>query len=167
MDPSYAYCPHCANPLEPFSDGERLRRRCPACRWTHYQNPTAGVAVVLLENNQLLLGQRRDGGWCIPCGHVEWDETVEQAARREFHEETGLEVSLQGVIAVHSNFHDPDHQTVGIWYAGSRLRGSLHPGGDLLRTAFFPLDDLPELKFPTDSLVVEQLITDQTPPSPR
>lgn len=161
MVSNYRYCPHCANQLEPFSDGERLRLRCTTCGWTHYQNPTAGVAVVLLENNQLLLGERRDGGWCIPCGHVEWDETIEQAATRELNEETGLEVSLEGVIAVYSNFHDPDHQTVGIWYSGNRLGGSIHPGGDLLQVAFFPLDDLPELKFPTDRLVVERILTDQ------
>lgn len=163
MGSNYFFCPHCANLLEPFSDGERLRRRCTECGWIHYQNPTAGVAVVLLENDQLLLGERLDGGWCIPCGHVEWDETIELAAKREFSEETGLKVNLEGVIAVYSNFHDRDHQTVGIWYTGSRTGGILRPGGDLLQVAFFSLDDLPKLKFPTDRRVVEQIINEHKP----
>ena len=153
----FRYCPFCAHTLQPFSDGERLRFRCPACGWVHYANPTVGVAVVLLEGGNLLLGERLEGGWCIPCGHVEWDESIEQAALREFAEETGLQVTLEGVLAVHSNFHDPDHHTVGVWYRGRRLGGELYAGGDLRQAAFFPLDRLPELKFPTDRLVVERL----------
>lgn len=70
---------------------------------------------MLVEEGRLLLGERRDGGWCIPCGHVEWDETVEQAAIREFAEETGLRVALESVLAVRSNFYDPGQHTVGVW----------------------------------------------------
>ena len=153
----FRYCPYCATPLEPFHDGERERMRCPRCGWIHYRNPTAGVAVVLVERHRLLLGHRRDGGWCIPCGHVEWDESIEQAAVREFAEETGLIVSLESVLAVHSNFHDPHHHTVGIWYRGRRRGGTLRAGGDLLEVAFYPLDALPPLKFPTDARVVKTL----------
>ena len=154
---AYRYCPYCATPLEPFHDGERERLHCPHCGWVHYRNPTMGVAVVLLEAHRLLLGLRRDGGWCIPCGHVEWDESVEQAAVREFAEETGLTVALEGVLAVHSNFHDPAHHTVGVWYCGRRTGGHLQAGGDLVAVRFFPLDGLPPLKFPTDAQVVADL----------
>lgn len=153
----FIYCPHCTVELQPFSDGERLRSRCPNCGWVHYRNPTVGVAVVLLESGRLLLGERRDGGWCIPCGHVEWDESIEGAAVREFSEETGLKVALEGVLAVHSNFHNPEQHTVGVWYRGCRLGGELQAGGDLRKVMFFDLDELPSLKFPTDREVVLQL----------
>lgn len=154
----YRYCPYCATELQPFSQGERLRLHCPLCGWIYYRNPTVGVAVVLLEDGKLLLGKRRDGGWCIPCGHVEWDETIEQAAVREYLEETGLEVELAGVLAVQSNFHDPDHQTVGVWYWGNRRGGELRPGGDLLEVDFFLLEKLPKLKFPTDKNILTMLL---------
>jgi len=157
MARQFKYCPYCTQKLQPFSDGERLRLHCPNCNWVHYRNPTVGVAVVLLQEDQILLGERRDGGWCIPCGHVEWDETIQQAAIREFFEETGLQVALHGVFAVFSNFHDPDHQTVGVWFRGRCTGGSLEPGGDLVQVTFYPLDRLPELKFPTDRKVVTQL----------
>ena len=157
MSAPYLYCPYCADQLQPFSDGERLRSRCPNCGWVHYRNPTVGVAVVLLESGRLLLGERRDGGWCIPCGHVEWDEAIERAAVREFAEETGLQVELEGVIAVHSNFHNPHHHTVGVWYRGRRVGGELKAGGDLLQVAYFDMNKLPSLKFPTDREAVAQL----------
>jgi ADP-ribose pyrophosphatase YjhB (NUDIX family) len=113
--------------------------------------------VILLEEGRLLLGERRDGGWCIPCGHVEWDEDIKDAAIREFAEETGVQVILNGVYAVHSNFHKPDQHTVGVWFMGQRQGGILRVGGDLIKVGFYPLDGLPDLKFPTDQLVVAQL----------
>ena len=30
------------------------------------------------------------GKWCIPCGYLDWDETLEEAAEREILEETGI-----------------------------------------------------------------------------
>lgn len=157
MRGAFHYCPYCAQPLQPFRDEGRLRLHCMACGWVYYRNPTVGVAVVLLERGRLLLGERRDGGWCIPCGHVEWDETVERAAMREFAEETGLHVTLEGILAVCSNFHDPEQHTVGVWYLGSQQGGKMRAGGDLLQVAFFPLERLPDLKFSTDRDVIGRL----------
>lgn len=35
------------------------------------------------------------GKFCFPCGFLDWDETVPQAAVREIYEEAGLEVDLR------------------------------------------------------------------------
>ena len=108
----------------------------------------------------LWLGKRRSGGWCIPCGHVEWDEDIETAARREMLEETGLEVILKDVFTVNSNFHNPDQHTVGVWYLGEANDFSrATPGGDLVELKAFPLKNIPPLIFPTDIKVVDQIRT--------
>jgi len=115
----------------------------------------------VLKNNELLLAKRigsYEGMWCIPCGHVEYDEDVRVAAKREFKEETGLDVDIGSVFAVHSNFHNPKKQTVGIWFRGTYIGGKLEAGSDVSEVRFFPPDNLPEeMAFPTDLLVCKQL----------
>lgn len=159
--PAYRFCPTCSAPLAVAERGGRRRPACTACGFVLFRNPVVGVAVVVQRRGRVLLG-RRNGSyrdqWCIPCGYVEWDEDVRLAAEREFAEETGFRVRAGGVLAVHSNFHNPVQHTVGIWFRGRVIGGALQPGDDLSEARFFPLDALPEpLAFPTDRLVLEQL----------
>jgi len=72
-------------------------------------------------------------------------------------EETGLEVRLLGVCDVHSNFHDPDKQSVGIWFWGEPLGGGVKPGDDVDAANYFHLEELPPLAFPTDAQVLEDI----------
>jgi ADP-ribose pyrophosphatase YjhB (NUDIX family) len=157
-----SFCPECGQPLAFGLPGLR-HPVCPACGFVRYRNPAVGVAVVLRDaNGGVLLGRRARGDyaglWCIPCGYVEWDEDVRAAALREFREETGIEVDLGGIVAVHSNFHNAAQHTVGIWFEGLRPRGELAPlDGELDALAYADPAAPPPLAFPTDGLVLAQL----------
>lgn len=58
-----------------------------------------------------VIGRRNRGGridWCVPKGHPEGIETIEEAAIREVFEETGLEVQIvEQLGSIHYEFSTP------------------------------------------------------------
>jgi 8-oxo-dGTP diphosphatase len=164
MPQDFKFCPHCATVLDKRIIHSLERLVCSGCGFVFWQNPIVGVAVIILdEQNRLLLGRRSrgiyEGQWCIPCGYVESDEHVRDAAQREFLEETGLEVQVSEVYTVHSNFHNPKVPTVGIWFRGTIIGGELAASDDLDAVDYVSLasQENHPLAFPTDELVVAQL----------
>lgn len=77
-----------------------------------------------VDNNLYVLTEKRGKGcpdfvgyYCLPCGYVDWDETLEQAAIREVYEETGLkldETHKLNVIGIQSNPKDNKNQNITI-----------------------------------------------------
>ena len=68
-------------------------------------------ATIFDENRQkVLLTRRQDNGlWCLPGGHMEPGESVEECCVREVFEETGLQVRVKRLTGVYSN---PDQLVV-------------------------------------------------------
>jgi 8-oxo-dGTP diphosphatase len=62
------------------------------------EKPKVGVGVCIFKENQVLMGLRKNAHgaqtWAFPGGHLEFGETVQECARREVREETGLELGL-------------------------------------------------------------------------
>jgi ADP-ribose pyrophosphatase YjhB (NUDIX family) len=158
-DDAPRFCAKCGAALRPRNGDPHPE--CTACGRIAYRNPAVGVAVVILAGERILLGRRSRGPyagrWCIPCGYVDWNEDIRDAARRELREETALEVELGAVLAVHSNFHDRAKQTVGVWFRGRVIGGEARAGDDLDELGYFPLARPPELAFPTDAAVIAEL----------
>jgi ADP-ribose pyrophosphatase YjhB (NUDIX family) len=159
----FSFCPKCGGTLELRQLKGKERLVCRECRYVFYENPIVGVAVILqTSDRRILLGRRAKhatypGLWCIPCGYVEYDEDVRDAARREFLEETGLEVELGPVFTVLSNFHNPETHTVGIWFQAEIIGGCLQAGDDIDAVGWHDLDNPPPLAFPSDFTVLELL----------
>lgn len=66
-------------------------------RWT---TRVVAFAVVRDGGHWLMLRHRRHGRvhWEIPGGHVDAGESLEDAARREVLEETGVDVVVRGLL---------------------------------------------------------------------
>ena len=88
------------------------------------------------------------GKWAFPGGFLRMDETAEQGALRELHEETALKPSSIGQLGVFSDIdRDPRERVLTVaWYAlvkPSEVMG----GDDADEAAWFPVDDIPPLAF--------------------
>jgi len=66
------------------------------------------VYGVLIENGKILLSKQWDG-YDFPGGGVNVDETLEEALKREFIEETGLEVEVGKVLSCGTSFFNPKY----------------------------------------------------------
>jgi len=60
------------------------------------KRPAVGVAAIVIKSGKVLLGKRKgahgSGSWAFPGGHLEFNESIEDCAKREVFEETGLSV---------------------------------------------------------------------------
>ena len=158
----YRYCPRCGRELTSRTDGGLARATCGGCGFTRYRNPLPGVVVLVEDEGRLLLGRRgagsfRSGSWCLPGGFMEWSEDFLTAARREVREETGLEVTIESVLSVVSNFLAPSLHTLVVVLLGRRCRGEMKAGDDLVELAWYPLSGpYPELAFEADRHIIER-----------
>jgi NAD+ diphosphatase len=108
---AFKFCPSCATPLQLLAEqedgGPKTRLRCPACTWTHWNNPTPVLAAVIEladRDGQVLLA--RNAAWPgkffgLITGFMEAGETPQEGITREISEETSLTVDSLDLIGVH------------------------------------------------------------------
>lgn len=111
----------------------------------------AAVSVALVREDSVLLVRRRlppsQGWYAFPGGRVETDEALEDAARRELAEETGLTAGALApyrLYRVEGDSVDYDLQV----FAGAHAGGEPAAADDADEAMFFTLaelDDLPVL----------------------
>lgn len=91
-----------------------------------------------------------EGRWALPGGFVHLDETIDDAARRELEEETGVRtVYLEQLFTFGAIDRDPRERVVSVaYYALVQLSGHrVHAATDARATAWFAIADLPRLAF--------------------
>jgi len=111
MTQAFRFCPSCSTELQPTEaledGGLKIRLRCPACSWTHWNNPTPVLAAIIEcadQGGRVLLA--RNAAWsgrmfALITGFMEAAETPEEGITREVAEETSLEVLSLDLIGVY------------------------------------------------------------------
>lgn len=159
-------------PAPPGGHALRIDPRSSRTRHPHLpvvEETSAGGLVVRLDDGlhvAAVIARRNRAGrleWCLPKGHLEGEETPEQAAVREIAEETGIVgriVRRLGVIdywftgddrRVHKMVH---HYLLGA--VGGELTVEGDPDGEAEDVAWVPVVDLPDrLAYPNERRLAE------------
>ncbi|WP_313467084.1 NUDIX hydrolase [Carnobacterium sp.] len=109
--------------------------------------------IITNEKNEILLQLRTDKKlWGLPGGVVERGESVEQAAKREVTEETGLQVEVDSLLGIYSAYFDTypngdKAQTITTMFIFKTAKGELTVGdaAETLDLKFFSQDNLPQI----------------------
>ncbi len=130
-----------------------------------------GASVIVQDpEGRILLQLRSDNHcWSYAGGSVELDEVVEEAARRELLEETGLlaeTLELYGVFSGkegHYVYPNGDEvSNVDIVYVCKHYSGTLKcQEGEVDELRFFAPDEIPENIFPPIKCVLKQWVEQQ------
>lgn len=129
-----------------------------------FQRPDLTVDCVVFgldeEDLKIILIQRDvepfKGQWALPGGFVHVDESLEEAAKRELREETGVErVFLEQLYTFGDVRRDPRGRVVSVaYYALVNLRGhKIRAATDARNAAWFSVDDMPKLPFDHSRIV--------------
>lgn len=109
------------------------------------------VVLIVNQKNELLLQHRNDGGWGLPGGLMELGESLEDTARREVKEETGLDIGELRQLGV---FSGPDYffrvangdelYSVTAVFLSNDITGEIQVDeSESVEMQFFNLDSLP------------------------
>ena len=122
-----------------------------------YPHPAVTVDIVLFSIRReipsvLLIRRAREpfkGKWALPGGFVDIDEDLEQAARRELEEETGLrDIALEQFHTFGAVDRDPRERVISVAFLAV-LPEEAEPraGSDAADAGWFPLANLPDMAF--------------------
>jgi 8-oxo-dGTP pyrophosphatase MutT (NUDIX family) len=152
----------------PARDPERLapnRPRLPAVE----ERSAGGIVVDVHEGvaRIAVIARRNRAGrieWCLPKGHLENDETLQQAAAREVEEETGIEGRVLTELGTIDYWFATDQRRVHKFVhhylleaTGGHLTIENDPDHEAIDVAWLPLREAHEhLTFPNERRIARQ-----------
>lgn len=133
----------------------------------------AASAFVRDDTGRVLMIRRTDSGMhALPGGRHELGETMSETAIRETVEETGVEISVVGLIGIYSNpnhvveFDDGEvRQEFSICFRGTPICGAVRDSEESTEVRWVPLTELESLNIhPSIRLRIEHGLADRAEP---
>jgi ADP-ribose pyrophosphatase YjhB (NUDIX family) len=148
----WRFCPRCGGNLTPDVDCVR----CERCGARYWANAIPAVQGVLERDGRVLLARRaidpHKGEWDLPGGFLDETEAPLDGLRREFREETGLDVVPIEFLRIDVEPYDGRYVFSVSWLV--RATGEPRPADDVAELRWFARDELPPMAFPGQSRVL-------------
>ena len=119
------------------------------CHEQGYQTPKIDSRAAIFKHDKILLVQENDGLWSLPGGWVDVLETIASNTVKEVKEEAGLDVKPRFLIAIHAqhkrNYPPFVYRVLKAFVMCELLGGKFQSNSETLQSAYFALDELPEM----------------------
>lgn len=131
----FNYCPSCGHKGS-VKELDKTNYECEDCLWHFWNNSKAAVALVFIQDRQVLLAKRaiepRKGGYSLVGGFTNYAEGAYAAAIREAAEETSVRIKPEDLelIGTHDNGYIPGIHVVGILFLVHAWEGNFIPDDD-------------------------------------
>ena len=137
-----------------------MRDHCDSCSVTLYDNPVPATCIVAVDKNYRVLLVKRNiapkiGYWCLPGGFMETGETPEEAALREFSEETGLFGKIDMLLGVMTNSGTFYETILMTGFLVRSFSGTPEAGDDAGEVGWFDRDGLPQIAFDSHASFID------------
>lgn len=145
----FHFCPKCGS--SQFIQNDERSKKCSDCGFVYYFNVSASVAAIIVTDQKEMILCRRaydpyKGSLDLPGGFVDFDETVEDAVRREVREETGAEIDKPEYFCSFPNvypYSGLDVHTLDFFFVCSVTPDSVFiPKDDVDAIYFIPFDQV-------------------------
>ncbi|MBN1309295.1 MAG: NUDIX domain-containing protein [Chitinispirillaceae bacterium] len=146
----FVYCPRCGK--KAIEVHQKNAMRCTACGYVYFHNTCAAVAgIVETAGGVILTVRAREpmaGTYDLPGGFIDYNESAEDALRREIDEELGIDVAMTSYLGSFPNryvYRDVVYFTNDIFFVCRPVGESITiTGGDEVRHwEVFPAAALP------------------------
>jgi ADP-ribose pyrophosphatase YjhB (NUDIX family) len=133
---------------------------------TGFQTPKVDIRSVVIRDNKILLARERsDGGFSLPGGFADINNSPSEVAVKEVREETGLEVRTSRLLAVidtdRHNFPPLEYHYYKIVFLCDLIGGELCDSNETTEAGFFDFDILPRLSEKRNTRQLLELIRSQ------
>ncbi|MBR9691448.1 NUDIX domain-containing protein [Candidatus Woesearchaeota archaeon] len=118
------------------------------------KRPKVGVGVFVIKDGEFLLGKRKnahgEGSWCLPGGHLEFNEELEGCSKREVMEEAGVAIkNIRFGAITNDMFKDEEKHYITIFMLSDYHDGEVRimEPHKCEEWRWFTLEDLPSPLF--------------------
>jgi len=128
------------------------------------KRPKISTGAIVIKDSNILLTKRSPtveyfkDSWCLPGGHVEHGETVEQAIKREIKEELGIDFEPTEFVGYEDEVKQVSGHTVSLWFKGN-IKGEFKSNHEVSEFKWVPIEEAKKMTLAfTHNNVLERFV---------